>query len=164
MLSKLLRPFTYWSDFWTELKIFRVFRQSAYQNKKMLEKDHGLRVDWLGRIYGVVNLPEEVAGAAEQIQQAYVLQQITKYGNVMMKIGLADIVYPEISRVEGSTAYLVVLWPVYDHLNFWYFIGNLIRSSIVITILYFLIRIIISNSHYLWEYLLATIDVVKGLI
>lgn len=164
MLRKLLKPFTYWPEFWAELKIFRVFRQTAYQNQKMLEKDHGLRVDWLGRIYGVINLPEEVQGAAEQIQQAYVLQQITKYGNVMMKIGLADIVYPEISRVEGTASYLVVLWPVYEYFNFWYLIGNILRTGFILGALYFLIRIIISNFHYLSEYAIATFDSLKSLI
>jgi hypothetical protein len=75
-----------------------IFKNTAKENVKMLNEDHGLRVDWLGRIYGIVNLPEEVQSASLDVQQAYVLQQITKYGDCMLKIGLADVVYPQIQK------------------------------------------------------------------
>jgi hypothetical protein len=148
-MSRLLRPFTYWVDLYREIRIWWIFRRTAVNNTKMLNKEHTLRVDWIGRIYGVVNLPEEVQTAASEVQQAYVLQQITKYGDVMLKIGLADVVYPEIERVPGSSSYLVVLWPVFEDFNIWKILGNIIRTSIIGIGLYFLVRLIVNN----WEYL-----------
>lgn len=148
-MSRLLRPFTYWVDLYREIRIWWIFRRTAVNNTKMLNKEHTLRVDWIGRIYGIVNLPEEVQTAAGEVQQAYVLQQITKYGDVMLKIGLADVVYPEIERVPGSTSYLVVLWPVFEDFNIWKILGNIIRTSIIGIGLYFLVRLIVNN----WEYL-----------
>lgn len=82
----------------------------------------------------------------------------------MSVIGLADIVFPEISKIEGSPAYLVVLWPVYDALNIWYILGNLIRTSLVLTFFIVLIRIIISNFNYLSEYVTLTVDSLKSIM
>lgn len=164
MLSKLLRPFTYWKELYREIRIFFIFRKVAFENKKMLENEHKLRVDWLGRIYGVINIPEEVEGAAQQIQEAYVLQAITNYGKVMLQIGLADVQYPEIDKIPGAAAYLVVLWPEYEALTFWRIIGNLIRTSIIVVLAYFLIRIGISNWEYLSQWFSMTYSSVKGLL
>jgi hypothetical protein len=146
-MSRLLRPFVYWGDLYREVKIWYIFRRTAIEKTKILNEEHKLRVDWIGRIYGVINLPEEVQTAAGEIQQAYVLQQITKYGDVMAKIGLADIVYPEIERVPGSASYLVVLWPVFEDFNIWRILGNIIRTSAIGFILYFLVKLFINN----WE-------------
>mgnify|MGYP000938904700 CR=1 FL=1 len=153
-MSRLLRPFTYWGDLYREIRIWYIFRRTAVNNTKMLNEEHTLRVDWIGRIYGVVNLPEEVQTAAGEIQQAYVLQQITKYGDVMVKIGLADVVYPEIERVPGSTSYLVVLWPVFEDFNLWKILGNIIRTSVIGFGLYLLVRLVLNN----WEYIYKLIE------
>ena len=155
-MSRLLRPFTYWIDLYREIRIWWIFRRTAIDNTKMLNKEHTLRVDWIGRIYGIINLPEEVQTAAGEIQQSYVLQQITKYGDVMTKIGLADVVYPEIERVSGSTSYLIVLWPVFEDFNLWKILGNIIRTSIIGFVLYFLVKLAINN----WEYIYKLIDTI----
>jgi len=155
-MNRLLKPFTYWVDLYREIRIWWIFRRTAVDNTKMLNEKHGLRVDWIGRIYGVINLPEEVQTAAAEIQQSYVLQQITKYGDVMTKIGLADVVYPEIEKVQGSTSYLVVLWPVFEDFNLWRLLGNIIRTSIIGFSLYFLVKLAINN----WEYIYKLIDTI----
>jgi hypothetical protein len=152
MWRRLTRTFTYWRELYRELRIFFIFRKTAYENQKMLEEKHKLRVDWLGRIYGVINIPEEVEGAAKQVQEAYVLEAITNYGKVMMEIGLADVQYPEIERIQGAAAYLVVLWPEYEALTFWRIIGNIIRTSIIFTLLYLLGKVIFKNWQYLYEW------------
>lgn len=164
MWSRLTRPFAYWRELYRELRIFFIFRRTAYESEKMLAEKHKLRVDWLGRIYGVINIPEEVEGAAEQVQQAYVLQSITKYGNEMTRIGLSDVVYPEISKIDGSPAYLVVLWPEYEALTFWRIIGNIIRTSAILFVLYLLVRICVSNSAYLLEYAKLTWDSISSIL
>ena len=67
--------FSYWAELVSEIRIWWIFRKTARENTEKLNENE-LRVDWLGRIYGVVNMPEEVVTAAEQVQQAYILQQI----------------------------------------------------------------------------------------
>ena len=144
--------FSYWSELVSEIRIWWIFR-SAARNKENLEKINqaDLRVDWLGRIYGVVNMPEEVVTAAPQVQQAYVLQQINKWGPLTLEMGLADIIYPEINRIPGTSAYLVVMWPQYDALGLWFILGNIIKSAAVGFGLYLLARVIWVNFHYVTE-------------
>lgn len=147
-----LSTFSYWSELFSEIRIWWIFRSTARQKDnldKIVEAD--LRVDWLGRIYGVINMPEEVSGAAPQVQQAYVLQQINKWGPLTTEMGLADIIYPEISRIPGTTAYLVVMWPQYDALGIWYILGNLIKSAVVGFGLFLLGRLIWVNFHHVTE-------------
>lgn len=164
MLRRLLTSFTYWIDLYREIRIFTIFRRTANENAEMLEEKHKLRVDWLGRIYGVINIPEEVETAAPQVQEAYVLQAITTYGKVMMQIGLADAMYPEIEKIQGSPAYLVILWPEYRALNFWRIIGNLIRTSAIAALLYVLIRLIFNNLNYLVEWFSLTFESLRSLL
>ena len=142
-MLRIFTPFTYWYDLYLDLRTFYIFRKVALKYEEMLERDHKLRVDWLGRIYGVINIPEEVEGAAPQIQEAYALQAITEYGKVMIRIGLADAVYPEIEKIPNAAAYLVVLWPEYTALSVWRIIGNLIRTGLIGIAIYLLTKIAI---------------------
>ena len=142
--------FSYWSELVAEIRIWWIFRKAAKENTQKLN-DGDLRVDWLGRIYGVVNMPEEVVTAAPQVQQAYVLQQINKWGPLTLEMGLADIIYPEINRIPNTNAYLVVMWPQYDALGLWYILGNILKSAIVGFGLYLLARVIWVNFHHVTE-------------
>lgn len=125
-----LSTFTYWRELAKDIRIWWIFRRTAKEYTDQLNKDFQLRVDWLGRIYGVVNLPEEVQTASGEIQQAYVLNKISTYGNFMLQIGLADMVYPQIQKVS-PVSYLVILWPVFDELSLLPIIGNILKSSFV---------------------------------
>jgi len=147
----LKNTFTYWADLFREIRIWFIFRRTALENVDLLNQEHSLRVDWIGRIYGVINLPEEVQGAAAEVQQAYVLQQITKYGDVMTKLRLSDIVYPELEKVQGTASYLIVLWPVFEDFNIWKILGNIIKSSLVLFLIYFLVKLVMSNWDTLVE-------------
>ena len=142
--------FSYWSELVAEIRIWWIFRKAAKENTQKLN-DGDLRVDWLGRIYGVVNMPEEVVTAAPQVQQAYVLQQINKWGPLTLEMGIADIIYPEINRIPGTNGYLVVMWPQYDALGFWYILGNLIKSTAIGFCLFLLGRLLWVNFHHVTD-------------
>jgi len=135
LFESFVDTYKYWYELAKDFKTWWIFRSVARKNVELLNTQE-LRVDWLGRIYGVVNLPEEVQGASQEIQQAYVLQQITKYGDTIMKIGLGDVVYPQIERIDGAAAYLVVLWPVFDELALLPIISNTIRTALVTFVLF----------------------------
>ena len=145
LLEWLLKPFTYWIGFFKEFTIWARFNSITKKNRETIEKAN-LRVDWIGRVYGVVNIPDEVLGAAEEIQQAYVLKQMGSIGKVMNKLGLANIVYPQLSEIPGAGAYLVVFWPVLDKLNGWNVIGHILYSVIYFFIFYLLIRLFVVNN------------------
>lgn len=150
----LTSTFTYWYDLYRDIRMWWIFRKTARENIKMLNEEHELRVDWLGRIYGVVNLPEEVRSASLDVQQAYVLQQITKYGDCMLKIGLADVVYPQIEKVKDSASFLIVMWPVFDDLSLLPILGNIIKTTFVALIVFAIVKFTYGNLDLisaLWE-------------
>lgn len=157
-MKALLRIFTYWIDLYREIRIWYIFRKTAVENTKLLNEKHSLRVDWIGRIYGIINLPEEVQTAASEIQQAYVLQQITKFGEVMAKIGLADVVYPEIEKVPGSTSYLIILWPVFEDFNIWKILGNAIKMSTLAFLIYIVVKVILNNWEQLSNFFITLVN------
>jgi hypothetical protein len=148
-----ISAFTYWRDLYMDVRIWWIFRRTAIQYKEQLNKDFELRVDWLGRIYGVINLPEEVQTASGEIQQAYVLNKISTYGNFMLQIGLADMVYPQIQKVSQSSSYLVILWPVFDDLSILPVLGNILKSAFVGGLLFLIYKFIFINMD-IWTALL----------
>ena len=108
-----------------------------------------LSITDLAQLFHLVNLPEEVQTASGEIQQAYVLNKISTYGNYMLQIGLADMVYPQIQKLPQSASYLVILWPVFDELAILPILGNILKSAIVGTLLFFIYKFIFINSD-LW--------------
>ena len=157
MLTWTKNTITYWRDLYSELRIWWIFKKTADQNTKLLN-DTNLRVDWLGRVYTVVNLPEEVQTASGEIQQAYVLQKISEFGDVMTKIGLGDIVYPEIQKINGPAGWLVVLWPSFENLQTLTVISYIFRSLVLFTVVYLLTRLFIVNFDHIrptWNYIVS---------
>ncbi len=142
ILDWLTRPFTYWYHFLMEMRLWLIFQHTAKKSRDKLQ-EQDLRVDWIGRVYGVVNIPDEVLGAAEEVQQAYVLKQLGQYGSVMRELNLADIVYPMIEPIPGTGAYLVIFWPVLDRLNLLNILGHFLYSSAYFFLVYLLIRFLI---------------------
>ena len=139
-MKKLL---AYWAEFFAELKIWWRYRKAARQSEDVLNQN-GMRVDWLGRIYAVVNMPEEVeTNNMEIIQQGWVIGQLKPMNDVLFKIGLADYAYPSISKIPNSASFLVVMWPELDNLNIWTFLGNLFVTSAIVTAIYFSVQGII---------------------
>jgi len=97
-------------------------RKVAKSNSEEL-LEFGLRVDWIGRLYTVINLPEEVA-TQPYSQQPYVLSQLRKYDEVLLRLQLSDVLYPEFEKIPGEDAYLLVLTPEIEYLSTWRIIFN----------------------------------------
>jgi hypothetical protein len=141
----------YWREFGIDFKIWRKYRKIARQNQDfLLEK--GMRVDWLGRIYTVVNMPEEVITNQETVQQGWVLQQLSPLNDALMNIGVNDYAYPEITKVPNSNSYLIVMYPEIDALNPFRIIWNLLGLGIIASIVYVLVSVL---GHY------GVVDMIK---
>lgn len=112
----------YWIKLLEEIRIWMLSRRVTRSNEEELF-EFGLRVDWIGRLYTVINLPEEVASQPYS-QQPYVLSQLRKYDEVLLRLQLSDILYPEFEKIPGEDAYLLVLTPEVEYLNTWRFVFN----------------------------------------
>lgn len=122
------KVFAYWTEFFIELRVWWKYRKAAIQAESILTENN-MRVDWLGRIYSVVNMPEEVQNNMEVVQQGWVIGQLRPMNDVLFKIGLADYTYPSISKIPGSVSFLVIMWPELDTLNIWRLLANLVATA-----------------------------------
>ena len=120
----------YWPRFLEEAW----FTFKYYQAVKSIESElteGGLRVDWIGRIYTVINLPEEVATAPIS-QEGYVLMELRKHDQFLLQLGIADYVSPEFSRIDGTDSFLLVLSPDREYFRLWPLIKSLLRTGGII--------------------------------
>jgi len=125
----------YWKEFFFDFKVWWRYRKIAIKAEDLLTKNN-MRVDWLGRIYTVVNMPEEIQRGVEQVQQGWVISQLGPMNGILTEIGVNDYAYPEISRIPDSTSYLIVLYPDIDTLNPWRIILNILALGLIGTLVW----------------------------
>jgi hypothetical protein len=112
-------------------------RRTIKSNMGSIEWDRfKLRVDWIGRIYTVVNLPPEVIyspDAPEEIRPAYVIEESRPLNEYLTKLGLAEVILPEITPIPKSVSYLITYTPSFQRLSFrWIFY----RIGLILVITY----------------------------
>ena len=139
---RLIREIRHW------IRFARITKsQSEYLN------ENNMRVDWLGRIYTVINMPEEIANNQQAVQEGWVISQLQPMNAIIEKVGVADVVFPEMSKINepGVSAYLIAMWPDFQEIDFWKFIWNII----LYTAFYWIIKIIIVIVPFAatWEFL-----------
>ena len=123
----------YIKNLYNEIKIWVKIRKIAQDNKnKLLEK--GFRVDWVGRIYTVINLPEEVVSAPIS-QEGYVLMQLREHDKLFLDLGIADYVSPEFNPIPNTDSFLLVLSADREYLKAWPIIVSTVKTTIGLLIL-----------------------------
>lgn len=110
-------------DLYKEINVWRKIKKIAKQNEKQLN-EKGFRVDWVGRIYTVINLPEEVVTAPIS-QEGYVLMKLREHDKFLLDLGIADYVSPEFSPIPDTTSFLLVLSADREYMRLWPFIKSL---------------------------------------
>jgi hypothetical protein len=120
----------YWPRFFREAWINRKYYKAVKSIEAELNAEN-LRVDWIGRIYGVMEIKEEFANQPEMVQQSIVFQQLAPVNDLLMKYGLSDLSYPDISKIPGTNQFLVILYPENDYFNITSFIRNVLFAGIL---------------------------------
>ena len=147
MLDKI-----YWIRLVKEIIMWYRFARITKSQRTYLQENN-MRVDWLGRIYTVINMPEEIANNQQRVQEGWVLSQLQPMNAVMDKVGVADVVFPEMSRIpeQGTAAFLVAMYPNFEEIGFW----KLIWNCILYTGFYWIAKIIIKLIPWapIWEFL-----------
>jgi hypothetical protein len=120
----------YWLFFIKELfLLIKVYHAVKGVEKELYEQ--GLRIDWIGRIYAVINLEGEELNQPEILQQSIVIQALNPISLILMKYGLSDVMYPDIRKIDNSDSYLVILYPETDYVEF----GAFLTASLM-TVIY----------------------------
>lgn len=143
-MNLLKNVISYWPNFFREFRLLLRFRNSVKSIQNELE-EQGLRIDWLGRIYTVINIKEEFRNQPDLVQQSIVFQELKPTNDILVKYGLSDYAYPEIQKIDDSFSFLIILYPETDYFNFWRWLWNSLFLGIVI----YLIKWIYPIAHSL---------------
>lgn len=123
----------YWPRFFKEAWINRKYYKAVKSIEQELNEQN-LRIDWIGRIYGVMEIKEEFANQPELVQQSIVFQQLAPINELLMKYGLSDLSFPDIRKIPGTNQFLVILYPENDYFNLISFIRNVLFTGILVTL------------------------------
>jgi hypothetical protein len=119
----------YWWYFLKEIHLI----VKCYRIVKSIEPDlyeQGLRIDWIGRIYAVIQLEDEELKQPEILQQSIVIQSLAPITQILVKYGLSDVMYPEIVKVGDGGSYLIILWPDREYFEFGPFLTATLATGI----------------------------------
>lgn len=110
----------------TDIRNYFFVRKTIKNNMGSIEWDKfKLRVDWVGRIYTVINLPPEVIyspDTPEEIRPAYVIEESRPLNEYLTNLGLSEVILPEITPIPKSVSYLITYTPSFQRLSFrWIF-------------------------------------------
>jgi len=117
-------------DVISEINIWRKVRIIAKENEKILNES-GFRVDWIGRIYTVINLPEEVVNQPIS-KEGYILMKLREYDRLFLDMGIADAIAPEIEEIPGADAYLLILSPDRDYVKLKPFLWSMLKTGVLV--------------------------------
>ncbi len=149
--------FTYFRELYLEINVWRKIRKIARQSTENLEKSN-FRVDWIGRIYTVINLPDEMIERTD-LHEGYVLMQLKDYDKLFFDLGVSDYLFPEIQQVAPS-AYLLILTGPKDYIKLGSILWNILKIVAVsfgIKLLYSLTVKYSENIVSLWKSLISLI-------
>ena len=113
--------------FWPRFVKEGYYTYKYYRVTKSIEAEllkEGLRVDWIGRIYTVLNLKEEAMQQPDLVQQSMVFQSLEPISKVLLKHGISNESYPTLEKVSDRS-YLLTLYPDNDHFRLPNFFANL---------------------------------------
>lgn len=136
--------------------------RTATKEQKTIEKFYSnnpqLRVDGLGRIYTVINVPEDYS-KNKTTSWTYVMGELSKLNEVLISVGISELVYPEIKQ-ETAYSYVIILQPSFDYLNFKSFFKEILRWAFLIIFfkvlnLFLLFHTGINFFHEIYEFLFA---------
>jgi hypothetical protein len=101
-----------------------------------LKQKYPLRVNWIGSIYTVINLPPEVFNSEPIYEKPYVIEETKSINSYLASINLAEIIHLEAEKINKpeTEAYLVKYSPRFEELTW----GWIIKWSSIIGILFYL--------------------------
>lgn len=143
----------YLKKLYRELRIWNRVSKVAKANRTILE-NKGFRVDWIGRIYTVINLPEEVANHNPEVQQMYILGKLRDFDKIFLELGIADYVAPEFKVIEDTASYLLVLSPDREYVRLLPFLWFTIKTmglALLLRIIWVIGKHNWKHIYELWE-------------
>jgi len=119
-----------------DIKNYLYIRRIIKNNSNSIEwKKFKLRVDWVGRIYTVINLPPEVLyspDTPEEIRPAYVIEESKPLNEYLTSLNMQEIILPSINPIPESTSYLLTYTPYFQRLSLRWVIYRILLMLVLI--------------------------------
>jgi hypothetical protein len=143
--------FNFWSwpaELIDDLRQWMVVRSALKEPSTQSElkafQDLEIRQDKIGRLYTVVNLPEELWPYEKRnMAWPYVLEKLRTVDELLMKVRLNELLFPDVKPIDDAYAYLIVLSPSIESLSIWKLLRWLLNMTVTITTLFLTDRIIL---------------------
>ena len=150
----------YIKNFFNELKAWRIVNKVYKKNRVDFDKI-GLKKDWFGRLYCVINRDTDIA-LGDEMDEALLHKELAEIWSVLVKLNLVDILAYELKPLEEVTkiddtheeyehGYLVTFTPEWNldrrYVKFW---------SVIFVTLFFIALIgglVYSIIHWLIPYI-----------
>jgi hypothetical protein len=147
-----------WFNFWKWPKeLIDDYRQWSVVKEALEEEDtkekfrsfkYQMRTDKIGRIYTVINIPDELLPYEFKNQVwPWVLDQLREIDELLLSCRLNDLVYPEVTKIEEYPAYLVVLSPSTESLEWTKLFGWIFNSTFTFATFYIANKILIKTTN-----------------
>jgi hypothetical protein len=141
----------------TDIRNYFFIKRTIKKNQGSIEwEKFKLRVDWVGRIYTVINLPPEVIyspDSPEEIRPAYILEESRPLNEYLTKLNLQEVIMPKISPIPDSVSYLIVYSPYFQRFSIRWIIYRLILILVMTWLQYKfgILSWIMEGIKYLWN-------------
>ena len=87
-------------NFFKELRVWRTIRKVCKENKQFIE-NAGLKYDWLGHIYTVINREPNIKLGSDEDRQL-LMRELHGIQNTLMKLNIIDLLAYELIPLESS--------------------------------------------------------------
>ena len=88
------------ANFFKELKVWRTIRKVCKENSQFLEKN-GLKYDWLGHIYTVINRDPNIKLGSEE-DRYLLMNELKNIQGALVKLNIIDLLAYELIPLESS--------------------------------------------------------------
>jgi hypothetical protein len=88
------------ANFFKELKVWKTIRKVCRENKQVLENS-GLKFDWLGHIYTVINRDPNIQLGSED-DRYLLMKELNMIQNVLVKLNIIDLLAYELVPLEST--------------------------------------------------------------
>jgi len=152
--SKNMGLFNFWSwpaELIDDIRQWFVVRSALKEPATDAEfkafKDLEIRKDKIGRLYTVINLPEELwAYEKQNMAWPYVLDKLRTVDELLMRLRLNELLFPDVRPIEDAPAYLIILSPSVESFSIWKFLRWLLNLSVTTGTIFLIDRIVLKLS------------------
>ena len=132
-------------DIFDDIQQWLVVRKALKEDstKELFSKfKYELRTDNIGRVYTVMNIPESLldlnSADKSNVVWPWVVEQLRLVDELLIKIRLNELLYPDINRIPNTNAYLMVLTPSTESISIWKLFLWLINIGLVVVLSLFI--------------------------